>query len=87
MEKKMSNKIINALAKKYEYEIASAKANIQAYIDSPVGIGEHPDLVDAVNGEMTKLATATDNLSTLVANYPSDADEQLLIETQRELDV
>ena len=83
----MSNKIINALAKKYEYEIASAKANIQAYIDNPAGIGEHPDLVDAVNSEMSKLADATDKLETLVANYPSNADEQFLIETQRELDV
>ena len=83
----MSNKIINALAKKYEYEIASAKANIQAYIDSPVGIGEHPDLVDAVDSEMVKLADATDKLETLVSNYPSDADTQFLVEEQGELDV
>ena len=81
------SQIINALQKKYEYEVASAKANIQAYIDSPVGIVEHPDLVDAVGQEMTKLATATDNLSTLVANYPSDADTQFLVEAQGELDV
>ena len=83
----MSNKIINALAKKYEYEIASAQANIQAYIDHPVGIGEHPDLVDAVDSEMVKLADATDKLETLVSNYPSDADTQFLVEEQGELDV
>ena len=83
----MSNKIINALAKKYEYEIASAKANIQAYIDHPVGIGEHPDLVDAVDSEMVKLADATDKLETLVSNYPSDADTQFLVDEQGELDV
>ena len=83
----MSNKIINALAKKYEYEIASAKANIQAYIDYPVGIGEHPDLVDAVDSEMVKLADATDKLETLVSNYPSDADTQFLVEEQGKLDV
>ena len=80
------SQIINALQKKYEYEIASAKANIQAYIDSPVGIGEHPDLVDAVNAEMTKLATATDNLATLMANYPTN-EEKFLIEKQGELNL
>tara|TARA_E500000318_G_C3569056_1_gene216974 strand:+ start:134 stop:385 length:252 start_codon:yes stop_codon:yes gene_type:complete len=83
----MGNKIINALAKKYEYEIASAKANIQAYIDSPVGIGEHPDLVNAVDSEMAKLAEATDKLETIVANYPSEADAHFLIESQQERDV
>jgi len=87
MEIQMSNKIINALAMKYEYEIASAKANIQAYIDNPAGIGEHPDLVGAVDSEMVKLADATDKLETLIANYPSDADAEFLIESQRELDV
>jgi len=80
------SQIINALQKKYEYEVSSAKANIQAYIDSPVGIGEHPDLVDAVNAEMTKLATATDNLATLMANYPTN-EEKFLIEKQGELNV
>ena len=80
------SQIINALQKKYEYEVASAKANIQAYIDSPVGICEHPDLVDAVNAEMTKLATATDNLATLMANYPTN-EEKFLIEKQGELNV
>ena len=31
--------IINALRKKYEYEIASAKANIAAYQKNPTAIG------------------------------------------------
>ena len=35
--------ILEALRKKYESDIASARANIQVYIDNPAGIGEHPD--------------------------------------------
>ena len=57
--------MINALRKKYEAEVAAAKANIDVYINNPVGIGEHPDLVGAMDLEMTKLADASDKLATL----------------------
>ena len=57
--------ILAALVKKYEAEMAAAEANIEVYMDNPVGIGEHPDLVAAVASEMSKLATARDKLNTL----------------------
>ena len=57
--------IIDALRKKYEAEIAAAKANIDVYQKNPAGIGEHPDLVAAVDSEMIKLADAEDKLETL----------------------
>ena len=44
--------MINALRKKYEAEVAAAKVNIDVYINNPVGIGEHPDLVGAMDLEV-----------------------------------
>ena len=61
--------MINALRKKYEAEIAAAKANIDVYNKNPAGIGEHPDLVQAVDTEMVKLADAEDKLETLNKHY------------------
>lgn len=61
--------LIEALRLKYEAEIAAAKANIQVYIDNPAGIGEHPDLVQAVDEQLVKLADAEDKLETLSRNY------------------
>jgi len=61
--------LLEALKLKYEAEIASAKANIQVYIDNPAGIGEHPDLVAAVDEQLVKLAEAEDKLETLTKNY------------------
>ena len=69
--------IIDALRKKYEAEIAAAKANIDVYQKNPAGIGEHPDLVAAVDTEMTKLADASDKLATLNSFYPETAEEFL----------
>ena len=61
--------IIDALRKKYEAEIAAAKANIDVYNKNPAGIGEHPDLVQAVDTEIVKLADAEDKLETLNKHY------------------
>jgi hypothetical protein len=57
--------ILKALVKQYEAEIASAQANIEVYRTNPVGIGEHSDLVSAVDHEVAKLANARDKLNTL----------------------
>jgi len=66
--------MINALRKKYEAEIAAAQANINVYMKNPTGIGEHPDLVAAVDSEMIKLADAEDKLETLNKYYGNQPD-------------
>ena len=48
----MKKQIVNALVKKYEGEIAEAKANIEIYMNNPVGIGEHPDVIDAIHSQV-----------------------------------
>ena len=66
--------ILEALRKKYESEIASARANIQIYIDNPAGIGEHPDIISAMDIEMEKLTAADEKLQ-MCYNLKSDEDE------------
>ena len=65
----MINPLLEALRKKYEGEIAVANANINVYVTNPVGIGEHPNLVAAVDSEVEKLADATDKLNVLLNNW------------------
>ena len=52
----------DALVLKYQGDIATAKANISVFLTSPVGIGEHPDLISAIDTEMDKAAEADDKL-------------------------
>ena len=61
----LNEKIIDALILKYQGDIATAKANISVYLTSPVGIGEHPDLISAIDTEMDKAAEAWDKLTFL----------------------
>ena len=57
------------LLKQAEAKEAKAIANLQNYLSNPAGIGEHPDLVAAVDEQVTLLAEAEDKLSTLEMNY------------------
>ena len=39
-----------------------AKTNILVYMNRPVGIGEHSDIVEAIQAELDKMAEAQDRI-------------------------
>ena len=57
--------IINAARKHAEAEVELHKANIEVYMQSVVGIGEHSDIIETVQKELDKMATADDRLEML----------------------
>ena len=65
--KKMSigKELIEALADRYRGEIASAKANVKVYLENPAGIGEHPDVVAAIDTQIQLIANAQEKLDIL----------------------
>ena len=54
--------LLQALKKKLEGDVAVAKANIMVYKEKSVGIGEHPEIVQAIEMELSKAAEAQDKL-------------------------
>ena len=63
------NNLLNALKRRYEADIACAKANISVYVEHPVGIGEHSDLVGAIDGEVEKLCNSEEKLKALESHF------------------
>jgi len=63
------NHLLKALCKKLEGEIEVAKANVLVYERNPAGIGEHPDIVEAVESQVTKIAEAEDKLDTIKRHF------------------
>jgi predicted AAA+ superfamily ATPase len=59
----MSDMLLQALKKKLEGDVAVAKANIMIYKEKSVGIGEHPEIVQAIEMEVAKAAEAQDKLN------------------------
>ena len=61
----MREQLIAALKAHAQGEIAMHKANVDIYLTNPVGIGEHPDLTQAMQEELDKIARWDDQLEVL----------------------
>ena len=57
--------MLEAIIKKLEGEIAMAKANIDVYLKNPAGIGEHPDIAEAVESQLEKIAAAHEKIQVI----------------------
>ena len=63
------NYLLEALIKKLEGEVAMAKANIKVYELNPAGIGEHPDVVQAIETQIEVIANAEEKIDTIRKHY------------------
>ena len=63
------NYLLEALCKKLEGDIAVAWAHVKAYERSVVGIGEHPEIVQAIETEVEKIAHAEDKLEAIRKHF------------------
>ena len=63
------NYLLEALIKKLEGEVAMAKANVDVYMKNPAGIGEHPDVVQAIETQIEIIANAEDKIETIRKHF------------------
>tara|TARA_B100001057_G_scaffold494344_1_gene590694 strand:+ start:1666 stop:1872 length:207 start_codon:yes stop_codon:yes gene_type:complete len=68
LEGKMSH-LLKALIKKLEGDIEVAKANIMVYVRNAAGIGEHVDIVETIELEVTKIADAEDKIEAIKKHF------------------
>ena len=57
--------IVDALEKKYEAQMAQAEANIKVFMENPVGVGEHPNIVQEVEKLLKEIKDAKEMLDEL----------------------
>ena len=61
----MRRPMLEALEKKYEAEIAAADATIHIYLNNSVGIGEHPQHLDELDKQLSKIVEAEEKQNAL----------------------
>jgi len=61
----MREQLLKAARMHAEGELERAKTNILVYLDQSVGIGEHSDIVEAIQEELDKMAAASDRIEML----------------------
>ncbi len=61
----MRDTILKALEDKYNADISEAEANLKIYLENPVGVAEHPNIVKEADKLVAKIAEAEDKLNIL----------------------
>jgi len=67
----MSAQLVKAARMHAEGELERAKTNIMVYMHQSVGIGEHADIVEAIQNELDTMAAASDRIEMLEKYFSS----------------
>jgi|TARA_A100001391_G_C5076984_1_gene279377 hypothetical protein len=71
----MKQQLIKAARMHAEGELERAKTNIMVYMKQSVGIGEHSDIVEAIQEELDKMAAATDRIDMLDIHFKDEDND------------
>jgi len=67
-----TNVLYEALKSQLDAQRTKALATITVYLTNPVGIGEHPQILDEIVEQTKSLAEAIDCLNTLKENFEQE---------------
>ena len=74
-KKDLGRQMLQALYCKYLGEMEMYRANIDLYLSTPAGIGEHPDVLGAMDEMVERMAGVRDKIETLRSEWDFDEDE------------
>ena len=66
----MKEQLVHALKTKYDADYQMHKANLDIYLNNPVGIGEHPQHFEEMEKLVESMTAARDKLEVLNKEYP-----------------
>ena len=66
----MKEQLVHALKTKYDADYQMHKANLDIYLNNPVGIGEHPQHFEEMEKLVESMTAARDKLEVLNQEYP-----------------
>ena len=61
--------IIDALRSEAEGNIKKAQMNVEVYLHNPVGIGEHPDVLAAIQDQLDVIAHEEERIAVLTKHF------------------
>ena len=65
----LQEQLVKAARMHAEGELERAKTNIMVYMNNATGIGEHSDIVEAIQEELDKMAAANDRMEMLTKYF------------------
>ena len=62
-------KMLDALLADAQGNIAKAKANVEVYLHNPAGIGEHPDVLGAIQEQLDIIAHEEERIEVIQKHF------------------
>jgi len=69
----MREMIVAALRQYYHGEIAKTKANVEIFLESHTGVGDHPDVIETIDKLVGEIAEYDDKLIALDSHFNTTA--------------
>jgi len=68
-----------------EGQLEKHRMNVDVYLENPTGIGEHPDIMEAVTSELTKMAEYHEMLEMVDRYFDRDEEGYLYLTDRKDL--
>ena len=68
-EETMRDQMIKALLAHAQGDIAKHRANVEIYLTNPVGIGEHSNVMEAIEEELNMIAKYQDQVDVIQKHF------------------
>ena len=65
----MRDQLLKAVLAHASGEIAKHRANVEVYLEHPMGIGEHSDITEAIQVELDKIARYHDQVLVVKTDF------------------
>ncbi len=62
---RMREQLIKALLAHANGEIEKHKVNVEVFLEHPTGVGDHPDVLETLSGEIDKIARYQDQIDVI----------------------
>ena len=63
--------VLDALVKQSEGIIQKARMNVEIYLHNPVGIGEHPDVLGAIQAQLDTISKEEERIQVIEKHFYS----------------
>ena len=68
----MREQLLRAVLAHAQGEIAKHRANVEVYLEHPAGIGEHSNIVEAIEQELNMIAKYQDQIDVINKYFRTD---------------
>ena len=74
----MREQLLRALLAHAQGDIAKHKANVEIYLEHPAGIGEHSNIIEAIEQEINEIAKYQDQIDIINKYFRAPSDKQFI---------